>query len=61
MPTSTSAGRVVGRIVPPLNGKIPNGVSYRVPTSVGGVVEVTAVLRYLREGTVQEVNDILKY
>ena len=61
VPTSTSAGRMVGWIVPPLNGKIPKGVSYRVPTSVGGVVEVTAVLTYLREGTVQEVNDILKY
>ena len=61
VPTSTSAGKMIGWIIPPLNGKIPNGVSYRVPTSVGGVVEVTAVLSYLKEGTVQEVNDTLEY
>ena len=60
VPTSTSTGRAIGWILPQLNGKIPNGVSYRVPTSVGGVVEVTAVLSYLKEGTVQEVNDALK-
>lgn len=60
VPTSTSAGKMIGLIVPKLRGKIPNGVSYRVPTSVGGVVEVTAVLSYLKEGTVQEVNDALE-
>ena len=60
VPTSTSAGKMVGWIIPPLHGRILNGVSYRVPTSVGRVVEVTTVLSYLKEGTVKEVNKALE-
>jgi glyceraldehyde 3-phosphate dehydrogenase len=53
IPTSTGAARAIGEVMPSLKGKL-DGISLRVPTPDGSVVDLTAQVS--RETTVEEVN-----
>lgn len=53
IPTSTGAAKAVGKVLPQLNG-VFDGTSLRVPTPVGSVSDVTALLK--REATAAEIN-----
>jgi glyceraldehyde 3-phosphate dehydrogenase len=53
IPTSTGAARAIGEVMPSLKGKL-DGISLRVPTPDGSVVDLTAQVS--RETTVDEVN-----
>ncbi|MGB4779867.1 type I glyceraldehyde-3-phosphate dehydrogenase [Microbacterium sp.] len=53
IPTSSGAGRTIGRIFPELDGKL-TAVSLRVPVPVGSITDLTAKLT--RPVTVEEVN-----
>ena len=53
IPTTTGAARVVGVVIPELQGKL-HGIAMRVPTSVVSVVDFVADLG--RNVTVEEVN-----
>jgi glyceraldehyde 3-phosphate dehydrogenase len=57
IPTTTGAAKAVGLVLPELNGKI-NGMSFRVPTLTGSVVDLTAELD--RDVTIAEVNAAFK-
>lgn len=43
IPSSTGAAKAVGKVIPPLNGKL-TGMSFRVPTADVSVVDLTARL-----------------
>ena len=53
IPTTTGAARVVGVVIPELQGKL-HGIALRVPTSVVSIVDFVADLD--REVTAEEVN-----
>jgi glyceraldehyde 3-phosphate dehydrogenase len=53
IPTSTGAARAIGEVLPALKGKL-DGISLRVPTPDGSVVDLTATVS--RETTAEEVN-----
>ena len=57
IPTTTGAAVAVGKIIPELLGKL-NGMSTRVPTPTGSMVDLVATLK--REVTVEEVNAAMK-
>lgn len=57
IPTSTGAARAVGNVLPQFKG-IFDGVSVRVPTPVGSLSDVTAILK--REVSVEELNAALR-
>ncbi|MFC2066399.1 type I glyceraldehyde-3-phosphate dehydrogenase [Chloroflexota bacterium] len=57
IPTTTGAARMVGEIIPELKGKI-HGLSLRVPTVTGSVVDFVANLN--KEVTVEQVNQAFK-
>ncbi len=57
IPTSTGAAKVVGEVLPELQGKL-NGMAVRVPVSDGSVVDLVCELE--KEVTVEEVNTALK-
>jgi glyceraldehyde 3-phosphate dehydrogenase len=57
IPTTTGAAKVVGTVIPELNGKI-HGMALRVPVSTGSITDFVAVLE--REVTVEEVNAAFK-
>ena len=57
IPTSTGAARVVGRVIPELNGKL-HGIAFRVPTATVSITDFVATLS--REVTVDEVNTAFK-
>ena len=57
IPTTTGAAKAVGKVIPELKGKL-DGVSLRVPTPDGSIVDLVAVLK--REVTVAEVNAAMK-
>jgi glyceraldehyde 3-phosphate dehydrogenase len=54
IPTTTGAARVVGVVIPELQGKL-HGIAMRVPTSVVSVVDFVADLE--RKASVEEIND----
>jgi glyceraldehyde 3-phosphate dehydrogenase len=53
IPTNTGAAKVVGVVIPELNGKL-HGMALRVPVSDGSITDFVAVLD--RDVTVEEVN-----
>ena len=57
IPTTTGAGRAVGKVLPHLEGKL-EGMAMRVPVPCGSVVDLTTMMK--REVTVEEVNRALK-
>jgi glyceraldehyde 3-phosphate dehydrogenase len=54
IPTTTGAARVVGLVIPELQGKL-HGIAMRVPTTVVSVVDFVADLN--RKASVEEIND----
>ena len=57
IPTSTGAAKAVGLVIPELNGKL-TGISLRVPTPTGSVVDLTVVTK--KNVTKEEVNAAVK-
>jgi glyceraldehyde 3-phosphate dehydrogenase len=57
IPTSTGAAKAVGLVIPELKGKL-TGISLRVPTPTGSIVDLTAVLK--KNVTKEEVNAAVK-
>ncbi len=57
IPTSTGAAIAVAEALPSLEGKF-DGFSLRVPTPVGSIADITAVLS--RDATVEEINESFK-
>lgn len=57
IPTSTGAAKAIGLVIPELKGKL-DGMSMRVPTPDGSVVDLTLNLK--RDVTVEEINQALK-
>jgi glyceraldehyde 3-phosphate dehydrogenase len=57
IPTSTGAAKAVGLVIPELKGKL-DGMSMRVPTPDGSVVDLTAELK--RAVTKEEINAAMK-
>ncbi len=53
VPTTTGAARLVGRLIPGLEGRI-DGMAFRVPVQVGSIVDFVATLK--REFSVEQVN-----
>jgi len=57
IPTTTGAAKAIGKIIPELKGKL-DGVSVRVPTPTGSLVDLVAVLK--KEATKEEINAAMK-
>jgi glyceraldehyde 3-phosphate dehydrogenase len=57
IPTSTGAAKVVGKVLPELDGKL-NGMAVRVPTPDGSLVDLVAELD--KNVTAEEVNQAFK-
>lgn len=57
IPTTTGAAKAVGLVIPELNGKL-DGMSTRVPTPTGSMVDLTAELE--TEATAEEINEAMK-
>jgi len=57
IPTTTGAATAVGKVIPELNGRL-NGMSMRVPTPTGSVVDL--VVQLSRSVTRDEVNAAVK-
>jgi glyceraldehyde 3-phosphate dehydrogenase len=57
IPTTTGAAKAVGLAIPELKGKL-TGISLRVPTPTGSVVDLTAVMK--KSVTAEEVNAAMK-
>ncbi|GGB35899.1 glyceraldehyde-3-phosphate dehydrogenase 1 [Lentibacillus populi] len=53
IPTTTGAAKVVGKVLPELNGKL-NGMAIRVPTPDGSIIDLVAELD--KNVTAEEVN-----
>jgi glyceraldehyde 3-phosphate dehydrogenase len=57
IPTTTGAAKAVGKVIPALKGKL-DGISVRVPTPTGSLVDLVAVLK--KEATKEEINAAMK-
>ncbi len=57
IPTTTGAAKAVGKIIPELNGKL-DGISVRVPTPTGSLVDLTVQLK--KDATIEEINKLMK-
>ncbi len=57
IPTTTGAAVAVGKVIPEMNGKL-NGMSMRVPTPIGSVVDLVAQLS--RPVSKEELNAVVK-
>ena len=57
IPTTTGAAIAVGKVIPDLNGKI-DGMSIRIPTPTGSLVDLVANLK--TEATADEINAAMK-
>ena len=57
IPTSTGAAQAVGLVLPELAGKL-NGISLRVPTPDGSIVDLNAILK--KEVSKEEINAAFK-
>lgn len=57
IPTSTGAASSIGKVIPDLNGKM-DGISYRVPTTDGSLIDVTLELSKMT--SIDEINNIIK-
>lgn len=57
IPTSTGAASAMGLVIPELEGKL-DGISLRVPTPVGSIVDFVAELN--KDASVEEINAVVK-
>jgi glyceraldehyde 3-phosphate dehydrogenase len=57
IPTTTGAAKAVGKVIPDLKGKL-DGISVRVPTPTGSLVDLVAVLK--KPATKEEINAAIK-
>lgn len=57
IPTTTGAAKAVGKVIPELKGKL-DGISVRVPTPTGSLVDLVAVLK--KEASKEEINAAMK-
>ncbi len=57
IPTTTGAAKAVGKIIPELNGKL-DGISVRVPTPTGSLVDLTVKLK--NDATIDQINKAMK-
>lgn len=57
IPTTTGAAKAVGKVIPELKGKL-DGISVRVPTPTGSLVDLVVVLK--KEATKEEINAAIK-
>lgn len=57
IPTTTGAAKAVGKVIPDLKGKL-DGISVRVPTPTGSLVDLVAVLK--KPATKEEINAAMK-
>jgi glyceraldehyde 3-phosphate dehydrogenase len=57
IPTTTGAAKAVGKVIPELKGKL-DGISVRVPTPTGSLVDLVAILK--KEATKEEINAAMK-
>ncbi len=57
IPTTTGAAKAVGKVIPELKGKL-DGISVRVPTPTGSLIDLVAVLK--KEATKEEINAAMK-
>jgi len=57
IPTTTGAAKAVGKVIPELKGKL-DGISVRVPTPTGSLIDLVAVLK--TEATKEEINAAMK-
>ncbi|NSW45667.1 MAG: type I glyceraldehyde-3-phosphate dehydrogenase [Bacteroidales bacterium] len=57
VPTTTGAAKSVGKVIPELKGKL-DGISIRVPTPTGSIVDFVANLK--KEATKEEINTAIK-
>jgi glyceraldehyde 3-phosphate dehydrogenase len=57
IPTSTGAAKAIGLVIPELEGKL-DGLSMRVPTPDGSVVDLTCLLK--KAVTKEEINEAMK-
>ncbi len=57
IPTTTGAAKAVGKVIPELKGRL-DGISVRVPTPTGSLVDLVVMLK--KEATVEEINAAMK-
>jgi glyceraldehyde 3-phosphate dehydrogenase len=57
IPTTTGAAKAVGKVIPELKGKL-DGISVRVPTPTGSLVDLVVMLK--KETTKEEINAAMK-
>lgn len=57
IPTTTGAAKAIAEVIPDLKGKM-DGMAMRVPTPVGSIVDLTAILD--KEATVDGINKAMK-
>ena len=57
IPTTTGAAKAVGKVIPELKGKL-DGISVRVPTPTGSLVDLVVMLK--NETTAAEINAAVK-
>ena len=57
IPTTTGAAKAVGKIIPELKGKL-DGISVRVPTPTGSLVDLTVKLK--NDATIEQINKAMK-
>lgn len=57
IPTTTGAAKAVGKVIPELKGKL-DGISVRVPTPTGSLVDLVVMLK--KEATKEEINAAMK-
>lgn len=57
IPTTTGAAKAIGKVIPEMVGKL-DGMSLRVPTPVGSIIDLICELK--KEVTAEEVNNIFK-
>jgi glyceraldehyde 3-phosphate dehydrogenase len=57
IPSTTGAAKAVGKVIPELNGKL-TGMSFRVPTPTGSVVDLTCTLN--KDASVDAIDAAMK-
>lgn len=57
VPTTTGAAKAVGKVIPELKGKM-DGISIRVPTPTGSLVDLVAILK--KDVTKEQINAAMK-